>query len=165
MRDDETGEVWTPTALPIREKGSSYVATHGQGYSRFEHSAHGVALELLQYVPVDDAIKISRLKITNQSARVRSLSVTAYVAWVLGASRTATAPFIMTEIDLKTGAMFAQNPWSNEFGEQIAFADLAGRQTAWTGDRAEFIGRDGTLDRPAGTDAGRKALQSRRRRA
>jgi cyclic beta-1,2-glucan synthetase len=154
IRDDETDEVWSPTALPIREKGSPYVATHGQGYSRFEHSAHGVALELLQYVPVDDAIKISRLKITNQSTRVRRFSITAYVEWVLGASRTVTEPFVVTEIDPQTGAMFAQNPWSNEFGEQVAFADLAGRQAAWTGDRVEFVGRDGTLDRPLGLTKG-----------
>ena len=154
VRDDETGDVWTPTALPIRERGTPYVATHGQGYSRFEHSAHGVALELLQYVPVDDAIKISRLKITNQSTRVRRFSITAYVEWVLGASRTVTAPFVVTEIDPQTGAMFAQNPWSNEFGEQVAFADLAGWQAAWSGDRTEFVGRDGTLDRPLGLTQG-----------
>ena len=43
---------------------ASYVARHGQGYSRFEHTSHGIALELLQYVPLDDPIKISRLKIT-----------------------------------------------------------------------------------------------------
>jgi cyclic beta-1,2-glucan synthetase len=154
VRDDETGEVWTATALPIREKGSPYIATHGQGYSRFEHGAHGVALELLQYVPVDDTIKISRLRITNTSARPRSLCVTAYVEWVLGASRTATAPFVMTEIDAQTGAMFAQNAWSNEFGEQVAFADLAAAQTAWTADRSEFVGRNGTLDRPLGLAPG-----------
>ncbi|MGH7007098.1 MAG: GH36-type glycosyl hydrolase domain-containing protein [Stellaceae bacterium] len=154
VRDDETGEVWSATALPIRENGSPYIAIHGQGYSRFEHSAHGVVLELLQYVPVDDTIKISRLKITNHSAHIRRLSVTAYVEWVLGASRTATAPFVVTEIDPKTGAMFAQNPWSNEFGERVAFADLAGRQTTWTGDRTEFLGRDGTLDRPVGLTQG-----------
>jgi cyclic beta-1,2-glucan synthetase len=154
VRDDETGEVWSPTALPIREKDSPYIVTRGQGYNRFEYSAHGVALELLQYVPVVDAIKISRLKITNQSKRVRRFSITAYVEWVLGASRTVTAPFVVTEIDPQTGAMFAQNPWSNDFGEQVAFADLAGKQVAWTGDRAEFVGRDGTLDRPLGLAQG-----------
>ena len=63
--------MWGPTALPIREKTASYSARHGQGYSRFEHASHGIALELLQYVPVDDPIKISRLKITNQSGRER----------------------------------------------------------------------------------------------
>ncbi len=150
VRDEDSGEVWTPTALPIREKTSSYSVRHGQGYSRFEHSSHGMALDLLQYVPVGDSVKISRLKIINHSGRERHLSIAAYVEWVLGTSRTTTAPFIMTEIDSQTGAMFAQNPWSDQFGERIAFADLNGRQTAWTADRTEFIGRDGALDRPLG---------------
>ena len=148
VSDDETGEVWTPTALPIREPGARYVAAHGQGYSRFEYSGHGVTLTLCQFVPVNDEIKIARLTITNQNGRPRSLSLTAYVTWVLGASRAVTAPFIVTEIDPATGAMFARNPWSNDFGERIAFADLAGRPMTWTGDRAEFIGRDGSLTRP-----------------
>ena len=39
VRDDETGELWGPTALPIRLEESTYVARHGPGYSRFEHVA------------------------------------------------------------------------------------------------------------------------------
>jgi cyclic beta-1,2-glucan synthetase len=154
LRDEETGAVWTPTALPIREPGSRYTATHGQGFTRFGLIAHGVELDLCQFVPIDDPIKISRLTITNISAAVRRLSVTAYVEWVLGTSRSATAPFILTEIDPRTRAMFAQNPWNTEGGERVAFADLAGRQTAWSGDRAEFIGRDGALARPRGLAPG-----------
>ena len=149
LRDEDTGEVWGPTALPIREDGSSYVVRHGQGYSRFEHLSHGISLELLQYVPIDDPIKISRLKITDRSGRSRRLSVTAYVEWVLGASRWVSAPFVVTGIDPETGAMLARNPWSNDFGQRVAFADLAGRQISWTGDRSEFLGRNGTLDQPA----------------
>ncbi len=149
VRDEETGEVWGPTALPIREKSGSYSVRHGQGYSRFEHNSHGIALELLQFVPVDDSIKIARLKIGNRSGRERRLSVTAYVEWALGQGRAA-APFVVTEIDAQTGALFAQNPWSDQFGERVAFADLNGKQTAYTCDRAEFIGRDGALDRPLG---------------
>jgi cyclic beta-1,2-glucan synthetase len=149
LRDEDSGELWGPTALPIREEGASYVARHGQGYSRFEHFSHGISLELLQYVPVDDSIKISRLKITDHSGRSRRLSVTAYVEWVLGAShRGAAAPFIVSELDTQTGAMLARNPWNNEFGQCVAFADLAGSQLSWTGDRTEFLGRNGTLDRP-----------------
>jgi len=154
VRDEDSGEVWGPTALPIREKTSSYSVTHGQGYSRFEHNSHGIALELLQYVPVDDSIKIARLKIANHSGRERRLSVTAYVEWVLGQNRTASAPFIATEIDPQTGALFACNPWNDQFGERVAFADLNGRQIAWTGDRTEFLGRDSALDRPLGLTPG-----------
>jgi cyclic beta-1,2-glucan synthetase len=149
VRDEDSGDVWGPTALPIRENNATYSARHGQGYSRFEYTSHGIALELLQYVPVDDPIKISRLKIVNQSGRVRRLSVTAYAEWVLGPNRSVTAPFIVTGVDSQTGAIIAQNPWSDQFAERVAFADLNGRQTSWTADRIEFIGRDGAIDQPA----------------
>jgi cyclic beta-1,2-glucan synthetase len=149
LRDEVSGDVWCPTALPIREHVSPYVARHGQGYSRFEHASHGLSLELLQYVPLDSPIKISRLKIQNISGRSRHISATAYVEWVLGTSRGTAAPFVVTEIDPETGAMFARNVWRPEFGSGVAFADLAGRQQAWTGDRTEFLGRNGSLDYPA----------------
>jgi len=148
VRDDDSGELWGPTALPIREK-SVYVVRHGQGYTRFEHTAHGIALELEQFVPLEDPIKISRLKIKNLSGRSRRLSITAYVEWVLGTSRGASAPFVVTEIDSETKAMLARNSWSGDFGHRVAFADLAGRQLSCTGDRTEFLGRNATLDRPA----------------
>ena len=154
IRDEETGELWGPTLLPIREEASTYVARHGQGYTCFEHTSHEVATRLVQFVPRDGPIKISRLTLENRSTRPRRLSVTAYVEWVLGASRAATAPFIVTEVDSETGAIFARNPWSQEFADRVAFADLGGRQTGWTGDRAEVLGRHGTLDHPALLEGG-----------
>ena len=149
LRDEETGRLWSPTALPIRDETATYVARHGWGYSRFEHTSHGVAAELIEYVPLADPLKISRLRLRNLSSRTRRLSVTAYVEWVLGASRGAAAPSVTTRIDPDSGAMLANNPWNPAFGRRAAFADLAGRQTSWTGDRREFIGRNGALAWPA----------------
>jgi cyclic beta-1,2-glucan synthetase len=154
LRDEETGEVWSATAHPMRDAGASYSARHGQGYSRFETISRGIRLELLQYVPVDDPVKISRLTVRNESGRRRRLTVTAYVEWVLGTTRSASAHHISTEIDPKTRAMFAHNRWSNDFGDRVAFADWCHRQTAWTGDRTEFLGRDGASDQPAGLAQG-----------
>ncbi len=149
VRDEDTDELWGPTALPIRENVGAYSVRHGQGYSIFEHTSHGVSLELKQYVPLEDSIKISRLKIRNLSARVRRLSVTAYVEWVLGISRGASAPFVVTEIDSNSGAILARNLFNTEYGSRVAFADLNGRQISWTCDRTYFLGRNGSLDNPA----------------
>jgi cyclic beta-1,2-glucan synthetase len=149
IRDEDTGELWTPTASPIRSEIATYVARHGWGYSRFEHASHGIAAELTEYVPLGDPIKISRLTLRNPTGRARRLSVTAYAEWVLGQSRGATAPFITTRIDPASGAIFASNPWNPAFAERVAFIDLAGRQTSWTGDRREFLGRNGALASPA----------------
>jgi cyclic beta-1,2-glucan synthetase len=160
VRDDESGDLWCPTALPIRSEGSTYVAHHGPGYSRFEHDRDGIGLELVQSVALDEPVKMSVLTIENQSGRTRRLSVTAYAEWVLGASRGAAAPHIVTELDPETGALLARNPWNTEFGERVAFLDLAGRQTAWTCDRTEFLGRNGSASQPAGLARGHRLLEA-----
>ena len=154
IRDENTGEVWSPTALPIRDEVAPYIARHGQGYSRFLHGSHGILAELLQFVPAQDPIKISRLTLRNDSGRARRLSVTGYAEWVLGNSRSASAPYLSTELDSQTGAIFVRNVLGGEFGGRVAFADLGGRQASVTGDRAEFLGRNGTHERPAALEQG-----------
>ena len=114
--DEDTGLLWSPTALPVRDEASSYVARHGQGYSRFQNGSQGILAELLQFVPIQDPIKISRLVLQNYSGRTRRLSVTAFAEWVLGNSRSATAPHIITEFDAQTRALFARSAWGGEFG-------------------------------------------------
>lgn len=154
LRDDDSGEVWTPTALPIRDALAPYVACHGQGYSRFHHGSHGILVELLQFVPPEDPIKISRLTVLNASGRSRRLSITAYAEWVLGSSRSASASYVVTEIDPQTGALFARSNLGGEFEGRLAFADMAGQHTSWTADRTEFLGRNGTLERPLALELG-----------
>jgi cyclic beta-1,2-glucan synthetase len=149
IRDEESGELWTPTAMPIRVEGATYVAHHGRGFSRFELGVYGISADLVHSVPLDDPIKISRLRLRNESGRNRVLTVSSYTEWVLGASRSSASPFVTTEIDSVSGALFARNPYNPDFGSRVAFVDLNGRQTSWTGSRREFIGRNGTLERPA----------------
>ncbi|MFN4171976.1 MAG: GH36-type glycosyl hydrolase domain-containing protein, partial [Pseudorhodobacter sp.] len=153
LKDMETGAVWTPTALPIRTRGT-YVARHGFGYSRFEHVAHGIATDMVQFVPLDDPVRIIRLTLRNTGDRVRHLSVTAYAEWVLGTSRSATAAHIITARDEGTGAIFAQNPFATAFPGRVAFADLGEGVTSHSADRAEVLGPRGSMAAPAGLDAG-----------
>ena len=149
VRDEESGVLWGPTALPIRVESGHYLVRHGQGYTRFEHDSNGVALDLLVFVAAEDPIKIARLTLANHSGRTRRLSVTAYVEWVLGAARAVNAPFVVTEIDEASGALFARNLLSVDFTARIAFIYLGGRDVSHTGDRAEFIGRNGSTAHPA----------------
>ncbi|HEY2560967.1 MAG TPA: glucoamylase family protein [Caldimonas sp.] len=155
LRDEETGQVWSPTSLPCPTYGDSaapYLARHGFGSSVFEHTAYGIRSELEVFVALDAAVKISVLRLTNVSGRPRKLSATGYVEWVLGDLRAKSAPHIITTIATDTGAIYARNPYSNDYADWLGFLDVDDAQragTTFTCDRAEFIGRNGSLRSPA----------------
>ncbi len=148
LRDEESGRFWSPTPLPSRG-ADVYVSRHGFGYSIFEHHEDGIDSELTVYVALDASIKFSALKVRNSSGRPRRLSATGYVEWVLGDLRPKSAMHIITEVGPNTGALIAHNRYSTEFAHQVAFFDADGTTRTFTGDRTEFIGRNGTLRSPA----------------
>jgi len=148
IRDEESGRFWSPTPLPCRG-ATPYVTRHGFGYSVFEHEEDGIASELCVYVALDAPIKFSVLKIRNESGRARRLSVTGYVEWVLGDSRAKTAMHVVTEIESATGAISARNSYNAEFAGKVAFFHVDDEHRTFTGDRIEFLGRNGTLRNPA----------------
>jgi cyclic beta-1,2-glucan synthetase len=148
LRDEETGTVWTPTPLPVRE-AQAYVVRHGQGYTSFEHTSHGIEQELTMFVPLDAPVKISRLRLHNRTDRRRRLSVTTYNELVLGVVREKSAPFIVTGFDGESGALFAHNSYNNEFADRVFFTAINPAPASSTCDRKSFLGRNGSTARPA----------------
>ncbi|MEO8001054.1 MAG: glucoamylase family protein [Arenimonas sp.] len=147
LRDEETGHFWSPTPQPC-SGAMPYVTRHGFGYSVFEHTAGGIHSQLWIYVDLEDSVKFSMLKIRNGSGRTRRLSATGYVEWVLGDLRPKSAMHVVTEIDAASGALFARNAYNSEFPDRVAFFDVDDISRSVTGDRTEFLGRNGSLKNP-----------------
>ena len=149
VRDEISGKLMSPTLSPLRSSEGTHLTRHGYGYTIYERQIDGLSLELTQCVPLDDAVKLSRLRIVNSGKSSRTMTVTHYAELVLGASRAASAPFVTTAVDQLTGALIAQNRWKNAGSDQVVFVDIVGQQTCWTGNRLEFIGKFGNLAAPA----------------
>jgi cellobiose phosphorylase len=94
-------------------------------------------------------VKFAVLKLRNVSGRRRKLTATAFYEWVLGELRQPHAMHITTQLDPKTGALLVRNPWHRDFGERVAFMDVNQDNRSFSGDRGEFIGRNGTRSQPA----------------
>jgi cyclic beta-1,2-glucan synthetase len=142
------GHYWSPTPLP-RPGTGGYTTRHGFGYSVFEHDEDGIHSELWVYVALDASVKFSRLRVHNHSGRNRRLSATGYVAWVLGDLREKLAMHVVTEQDPSSGALFARNAYSIDFPGRMAFFDVDPPARSVSGDRSEFLGRNGNLNAPA----------------
>ncbi|MFC1657853.1 GH36-type glycosyl hydrolase domain-containing protein [Candidatus Omnitrophota bacterium] len=148
IRDEESGRFWSATPLPATGK-TGYISRHGFGYSIFEHTENGIVSELTVFVSLEDRVKFSALKIRNISGRRRRLCATAFAELVMGTFRDKYHMHILTEIDPKSGALFARNPYNKEFPDRAVFLDVSEPTRFVTGDRVEFIGRNGTLASPS----------------
>lgn len=147
LRDEESGQFWSPMPYP-RKSNSAYRTRHGFGYSLFEHAHDGILSEVRVYVDLDAPVKFVALKIRNASGRPRKISATGYVEWVLGSLRSKESMHIVTEMDTMTGALIARNSYNTEFANRVVFFDVDELASSFTADRAEFIGRNGTLSNP-----------------
>ncbi|NCT69284.1 MAG: cyclic beta 1-2 glucan synthetase [Rhodanobacteraceae bacterium] len=147
LRDEETGHYWSPTPAPA-PGAARYLTRHGFGYSVFTTIEDGIASELRIHVDAQAPVKFFTLRLRNDSGRARRLSASGYVEWVLGDLPAKTAMHVVTEIDA-SGALLARNAYNPEFPELVAFFDVDDAQRTLTGDRSEFIGRNGTLRAPA----------------
>ncbi len=153
LRDEQSGAVWTPTPLPIREK-DAYRARHGQGYTVFEHNSHAIGQELTVFVPLNqdgsgDPVKICRLRLRNDSGRQRRLTVAYFAEWVLGSVREDQQVHVQTAFDQASGAILASQFWNGNHAGDLAFAAVSPRASSYSGDRTVFLGRNNPAPKPA----------------
>jgi cellobiose phosphorylase len=148
LRDEETGHFWSPCPFP-KNSSSSYIVTHGFGYSVFEHKEDGIHSEMSVFVDKELPVKFVVLKIKNQSGRERKLSTMGYLEIILGDVRSKTNMHILSELDKNTGALLFRNRYNPAFSERVSFFKVEGGYNfSYTTDRSEFIGRNKNLENP-----------------
>jgi cyclic beta-1,2-glucan synthetase len=149
LRDDESGDVWTPTPAPIRHD-TPYIVRHGAGVTCFEHEHGGIASTLTLGMAPNDPVKLSLLRLTNQGARPRRLTIAAYVEWTLGVTRENTRRHVHTAFMGDLRAILARNSFDAQFATQLAFCSISEPLSGHTADRREFLGPNGATVAPVG---------------
>jgi cellobiose phosphorylase len=148
LRDEESGYFWSPVPFPVRG-ATPYMATHGFGYSDFQHTEQGIATELCVFVDQELPIKWMVLRVRNQMGRRRKLSVTGYLEIVLGDVSSKTSMHILSEQDADSGALLFRNRYNTAFSDRVTFFKVDDpSQLTFTADRLEFIGRNRNLQDP-----------------
>src|SRR5215831_7279695 len=103
--------------------------------------------------------KICRPRLRNDSSRPRRLTATYFVEWVLGTDREDQQLPVQTSWDATCSTVMARNSWNSGYGGPVAFAASNPSAVSYSGDRTQFLGRNGTAAQPAAL--GRVRLDNR----
>lgn len=147
IRDESNRRFFTPTPWP-QTSDSAYTCRHGFGYSIFEHREEDLESILTTYVAIAAPVKFLVLKLKNHSGHSRTVSIFAAMDLVLGDLRSKQAMHVVTELEPLTGAILARNSYNSEFPEVVTFFACSETVRSVSGDRAEFLGRNGDPSNP-----------------
>ncbi|CAG0930373.1 cellobiose phosphorylase [Thermoflexales bacterium] len=75
LRDNATGDYWSPSWMPTRRKLEAYTCRHGLGYSIIGSTYEGIKAETLYFVPLGETLEVWQLTVTNQRQAAAQLSV------------------------------------------------------------------------------------------
>jgi cellobiose phosphorylase len=162
VRDEDTGEFWSPTWKPVCKDYESYECRHGIGYTTFTTVNRGIETRMTLTVPPGESVELWRVTLTNQGKRARKLSVWSYLEWCLGVApdthREFHKTFLETELADDHRAVFAtKRMWDiqNEQGQhwnrdwdKAAFHSVDLPASASSGNKEAFIGQYGTNASP-----------------
>lgn len=153
LRDEATADLWTVTPSPLG-RSEPCLVRHGLGYTLWKQHSQGLEQEMFVCVPLDDPVKIVRLRVHNRSSQDRRITATYYAEWLLGALGSAAKPHICSIYDNTSQAILANNGWNPEFASRVAFMTASETPHSVSGDRFGFLGHEGDTDNPAALGQG-----------
>ena len=163
LRDEETGELWTATPAPIRHEQAHVLRVRTAWATAVSSSvSHGFSLELTLLVPPDDPDQDLPAARAQRFAAPRSISVTAYVEWVLGAVTRAAARRTSSPSSMPQRRAVRAQPLERAF-PGVAFADLAGARRVHLRPRASSWVAMARSTRPAALVSGGHSRDARAR--
>ena len=157
LRDDGSGEYWSPTWQPTRCELDDYECRHGHSYTRIESRRLGVQAETLYFVPPGEALEVWRLRVRNERATPVRLSVFSSVEFCLWDAQDDATNFQRNystgEVEVADGVIYHKTEYRERRDHFAYFAcsePLAGFDTQ----RDSFLGAYRGWDRPLAVERG-----------
>ena len=83
LRDNVTGDYWSPSWMPTRRQLQDYTCRHGMGYSIIGSTYEGIKAETLYFVPLGETLEVWQVTLTNQREDVAALSLFSSIEFCL----------------------------------------------------------------------------------
>lgn len=157
LRDDRTGEFWSPTWQPVRRDLDAYTCRHGLGYTIIESAYAGIEARLRYFVPANDPLEIWQVTLTNRRDEPVDLSIFPSIEFCLWDAYDDAANFqrnfSVGEVEIEDGVIYHKSEY-RERRDHFAYFACSGALAGYDTQRDAFLGPYRGWDNPAAVERG-----------
>jgi len=157
LRDDATGEYWSPSWQPTRTPLDEYECRHGLSYTVIRSARAGIAAKTVYFIPRGESVEVWRLTVTNDRETTAEISVFSSVEFALwDAQDDATnyqRNYSTGEVEFADGVIYHKTEY-RERRDHFAYFACSEPLTGFDTQREAFLGPYRGFDEPAGVEAG-----------
>jgi cellobiose phosphorylase len=157
LRDDASGEFWSPSWQPVRSDLEEYRCRHGLGYTVIGSVHAGIAAETLYFVPLGESLEIWRTWITNRRRANASLSLFSaieFCLWDAWDDQTNLQRNLSTgEVEVADGIIYHTTEY-RERRNHFAYFACSQEPAGFDTQRDAFLGPYRGWDRPVAVERG-----------
>lgn len=158
LRDNATGDYWSPSWQPTQTKLDDYTCRHGMGYTSIESTLNGIHSKTRYFVPLGENLEVWQVTVSNQRDSVADLSLFSFVEFALWDAQDDMTNFqrnlSIGQVEIVDGVIYHKTEYRERRDHYAYFAcseELAGFDTS----RDEFLGAYRGFDRPQVVENGK----------
>jgi cellobiose phosphorylase len=157
LRDNGSGEYWSPSWQPTQRALDSYECRQGLSYTVIESSYLGLAAQVLYFVPPGETLEVWRLRVSNERDVAASMSVFSSVEFCLWDAQDDATNFQRNystgEVEVADGVIYHKTEY-RERRDHIAYFACSEPLAGFDTRREAFLGPYRSWDRPAAVERG-----------
>ncbi len=157
LRDDDSGDYWSPTWQPTQSHLENYRCRHGSGYTIIGSTYANIEAEIRYFVPLGETLEIWALTLTSHRAGPTNLSLYSGVEFCLwDAWDDATnfqRNFSTGQVEVEDGVIYHKTEY-RERRNHFSFFACSEEITGFDTQREAFLGPYRSWDRPVAVERG-----------
>jgi cellobiose phosphorylase len=158
LRDDESGEYWSPSWQPTQRDLEDYSCRHGLGYSIIGSKYRGIRTETLYFVPLGENLEVWRIRVTNERPAPARLSLFSSIEWCLWEALDDNTNFqrnySIGQVEVVDGVIYHKTEY-RERRDHFAFLACSAPLAGFDTERDAFLGPYRGWDRPIVVEQGK----------
>jgi cellobiose phosphorylase len=158
LRDDQSGEFWSPSWQPTRSALQDYVCRHGLGYTIIGSSRADIRAETTYFVPLGQTLEIWRLRLTNGRPTQAAVSIFSSVEFCLWEALDDSTNFqrnlSIGQVEIEDGVIYHKTEY-RERRDHFAYFACSKPPAGFDTQREAFLGSYRGWENPLAVETGR----------